>query len=142
MRNFGENRWRASPECIVQRYVYSRNLKAMVLRVSFAKAQRGEQHQEYCLHRFQNIASIFRNNSKDSHDLRAKVSPTLLRPNTLEYSKITGPGALQKLISPATEVRRMLENVTGKRVLKLSVDFIEDLVGNMWIIGYKGAVFE
>lgn len=36
----------------------------------------------------------------------------------------------------------MLENVTGKRVLKLSVDFIEDLVGNMWVIGYKGAVFE
>jgi hypothetical protein len=80
----------------------------MILRVSFTKAQRGQQHQEYCLHRFQNFASIFRNNSNDSHDLRAKVSASLLRPNTLEYSKITGPGALQKLISPASEVRRLL----------------------------------
>jgi hypothetical protein len=26
--------------------------------------------------------------------------------------------------------------------LKLSVDFIEDLSGAIWVVGYKGAVFE
>ncbi len=113
----------------------------MFLRVSYRKAQRGEQHQEYCLHRFQNISPIFRSNN-NHHDFRAKVSPKLGSPNTFETSKITGLDALQKFITPAAEARRLLEGVVGKRVVKLCVDFMEDLVGDIWVIALRGAVFE
>lgn len=117
----------------------------MLLRVEYSQARRGEQHQEYAVHRFQNVASIFRTNSNglcDSHDLRAKVSPSFTRPNTLEYSKLTGPGVLQRFVKPASEVRRLLERVSGKRVVKICVDVVEDLTGALWVVGFKGVLFE
>lgn len=78
-RNFGENRWDANKSCYAQRYVFSRNLKAMVLRMVYDRVERGQQKQEYTVYRFQNYAGIFRSNSNginDFLDFKAKVSPS------------------------------------------------------------------
>jgi len=99
----------------------------MILRVNFDRVTKNTQHQEYCVYRFQNTTTIIREKHLglvDSHDLRAKVSPLLQRPNSFEFTKLTSPGVLQKAIPAAAEVRRMLESMTGKRVMKLSVDFV------------------
>lgn len=143
-RNFGENRWDASRSCYAQRFIFSRNLKAMVLRVVYDKIERGQQKQEHVVHRFQNYASIFRINSNgfnDFLDLKAKVSPSYNREYTLEYSKLTGPGVLNRFIEPTSELRKLIENVHKKQVKKLWVDYIEDLSGKIWVIGVKGVQF-
>jgi hypothetical protein len=49
---------------------------------------------------------------------------------------------LQRFVKPASEVRRLLERVSGKRVVKICVDVVEDLTGSLWVVGFKGVLFE
>ena len=54
----------------------------MIMRVAYERCERGQQKQEYVLHRFQNYANIFRTNYNgvnDFLDFKAKVSPSYHR---------------------------------------------------------------
>lgn len=115
------------------------------MRVVYDQLERGEQRKQYTVTRFQNYANIFRvntNGCKDFLDFKAKVSPSFNREYTLQYSKLSGPGVLSRFIEPTSEIKKLIENVTKKKVKKIWVDFIEDVSGKIWAIGVKGVHFE
>ena len=116
----------------------------MINRVIYERCARGQQRQEYSVHRFQNYAGIFRNPTKginDFLDFKAKVSPSYNRQYTLEYIKLTGPGVLNRYVEPTSEIKKIIESVHKKRVKKLWVDFVEDIAGTIWVVGVKGVQF-
>lgn len=44
-KHFNENGWNSNESSYLQRFIYSRNLKAMIMRVVYQKPQRGQQIQ-------------------------------------------------------------------------------------------------
>jgi hypothetical protein len=116
----------------------------MVMRSVYERCERGQQKQEYTVHRFQNYANIFRVNSNglnDYLDFKAKVAPSYMREYTLEHFKLTGPGVVNRFIEPTAEIRKLIEAINKKRVKTLWVDFVEDISGALYVIGVKGVIF-
>ena len=49
---------------------------------------------------------------------------------------------MNRYVEPTSEIRKIIESISKKRVKKLWIDFAEDIAGKIWVLGVKGVEFE
>ena len=106
-KNFTEWKSRLNSGKLVQRFIWPRNMRAMIVRLCFNKEKRKEQKEEYFGYRFQNVDDLLRQNKKhpeiwETVTLQAMIN--VMRENKVELTKITNINGLKKFIVPASNL--------------------------------------
>jgi hypothetical protein len=105
---------------IVQRFIYPRNMQAMIIRICYCAKGPGKFAAEFYAERFQNVDSIF-SLSKESKEnkenkeiyeitkLHTIINATYDRENKIEFSRITNMKGLEKFVEQSKELIWFLE---------------------------------
>jgi hypothetical protein len=127
---------------VVQRFIYPRNMQAMVIRVCYCAKGPNKLAAEFYAERFQNVDSIF-SLSRESRELyemmklHTIISAAYDRENTIEFSRITNMKGLERFVEQSRELIWFLEVSQKVQVGKIYIDFTVDLYNVPWLLNIK-----
>ncbi|EGR33878.1 hypothetical protein IMG5_033670 [Ichthyophthirius multifiliis] len=121
-----------------QRYIYSRPMKATVLRLVFHTKNSQSTNANYAF-RIQNLVEIFDPDTKISVNHKACISS--VRQNTFVVQNVKGQG-LKEYEQQAESLVIFLEKNNQIRIKQIVLDFMQDLEGKIWLISMKSILAE